>query len=115
MSLPPVPLPAGEAWPLESLVVPTPGGIASRVLARAGGGSATLFAFDAGQGLDEHLSPQDALVLVLAGALIVTLAGTPVEALPGTILRLPAGVPHAVEAREPSRMLLILLRDHLPA
>ena len=58
-------LPAGEACALETLIAPTPGGIASRILAKKGGGSVTLFAFDAGQGLTEHTSPFDALVLVL--------------------------------------------------
>ena len=104
-------LPTGEACRLESLVAPTPGGIASRILAKAAGGSVTLFAFGAGQGLTEHSSPFDALVLVLAGTLDVTIAGAPVEATPGTIVRLPAGVAHAVEARQPTRMLLVMLRD----
>jgi quercetin dioxygenase-like cupin family protein len=102
---------AGEACALETLIAPTPGGIASRILAKKGGGSVTLFAFDAGQGLTEHTSPFDALVLVLAGTLGVTIAGARVEATPGTIVRLPAGVPHAVEARQPARMLLVMLRD----
>jgi len=104
-------LPTGEACPLESLIAPTPGGIASRILAKAAGGSVTLFAFDAGQGLTEHTSPFGALVVVLAGTLGVTIAGAPVEATPGTIVRLPAGVPHAVEARQPTRMLLVMLRE----
>jgi quercetin dioxygenase-like cupin family protein len=104
-------LPAGEACHLEALIAPTPGGIASRVLAKTAGGSVTLFAFDAGQGLTEHTSPFDALVVVLAGTLGVAIAGAPVEATPGTIVRLPAGVPHAVEARQPTRMLLVMLRD----
>jgi quercetin dioxygenase-like cupin family protein len=104
-------LPAGEACHLEALIAPTPGGIASRVLAKTAGGSVALFAFDAGQGLTEHTSPFDALVVVLAGTLGVAIAGAPVEATPGTIVRLPAGVPHAVEARQPTRMLLVMLRD----
>ena len=107
----PTALPTGEACHLESLIAPTPGGIASRVLAKAAGGSVTLFAFDAGQGLTEHTSPFEALLVVLAGALGVTIAGAPVEATPGTIVRLPAGVPHAVEARQPTRVLLVMLRD----
>lgn len=111
MSSNPTALPTGEACRLELLIAPTPGGIASRVLAKAAGGSVTLFAFDAGQGLTEHTSPFDALVVVLAGTLGVTIAEAPVEATPGTIVRLPAGVPHAVEAREPTRMLLVMLRD----
>jgi quercetin dioxygenase-like cupin family protein len=93
------------------MVTPTPHGIASRVLARAAGGNVTLFAFDAGQLLEEHTSPFDALVLVLEGRLDLTIGGTSVRATPGTIVRMPGGVPHALEAPESARMLLIMLRD----
>jgi quercetin dioxygenase-like cupin family protein len=103
-------LPAAEALSLESLVTPTEQGIASRILAKAPGGNATLFAFDAGQGLTEHTSPFDALVMVLAGTLTLTIGGAAVHATPGTVVRMPAGVPHALEAGEPARMLLIMLR-----
>jgi quercetin dioxygenase-like cupin family protein len=99
-----------EALALQSLITPTEQGIASRVLARTSGGNVTLFAFDAGQGLTEHTSPFDALVLVLEGELTLTIGGEEVRALPGTIVRMPAAVPHAVDAPEPSRMLLIMLR-----
>jgi quercetin dioxygenase-like cupin family protein len=82
------------------------------VLAKAAGASVTLFAFDAGEGLSEHSTPFEALVLVLEGALTLTIGGAPVEATPGTIVRMPAQVPHAVQAAEPARMLLVMLRDH---
>jgi quercetin dioxygenase-like cupin family protein len=97
--------------PLDTLIAPTPGGIASRVLAKTGGGNVTLFAFDEGQELSEHTAPFDALVLVLAGAVLLTIGGVPVQATPGTIVRMPGGVPHALQAVEPSRMLLVMLRD----
>lgn len=103
-------LPPAEALPLQTLITPTARGIASRVLARAAGGTLTLFAFDAGEGLSEHSTPYDALVLVLEGALTLTIGGTPVQATPGTIVRLPAQVPHAVQADQASRMLLVMLR-----
>lgn len=103
-------LPAGEVLDLRSLVNSTPQGISSRILAKADGGNVTLFAFDAGQGLTEHTSPFDALVMVLEGALTLTIGGTPVVASPGTIVRLPANVPHAVDAAEASRMVLVMLK-----
>ena len=34
-------IPAASSLPLDSLIVPTPGGIASRILAKAAGGSLT--------------------------------------------------------------------------
>ena len=103
-------MPSAEALPIHSLITPTAGGIASRVLARTPGGNLTLFAFDAGEELAEHTAPFDALVLVLEGALDLTIGGTRVHATPGTIVRMPGGVSHAVEASEPARMLLLMLR-----
>jgi quercetin dioxygenase-like cupin family protein len=104
-------IPAAQALALASLVTPTEGGIASRVLARTPGGSITLFAFDAGQGLEEHTSPFEALVLVQEGSLALTIGGEKVKATPGAIVRMPGGVPHALEAPEPARMLLVMLRE----
>jgi quercetin dioxygenase-like cupin family protein len=104
-------IPPAEALPLPTLITPTVGGIASRVLAKTSGGNVTLFAFDAGQGLEEHTSPFDALVMVLEGSLALTIGGASVRATPGTIVRMPGGVPHAVDAPEPARMLLVMLRE----
>jgi quercetin dioxygenase-like cupin family protein len=104
-------IPAAEALPLAALIAPTPGGIASRVLAKTGGGSVTLFAFDEGEGLSEHTAPFDALALVLEGSLTLTMCGQTVEAIPGTIVRMPANEPHAVAATAAARLLLIMLRE----
>lgn len=104
-------IPAAESVALQALVALTPHGIASRVLARNGGGTVTLFAFDAGQGLSEHTAPFDALVLVVDGAFSLVIGGRVVEARAGEIVRMPANVPHAVDALEPSRMLLVMLRE----
>ncbi len=104
-------LPAGELFTLESLVNLTQQGIASRVLARTAAGNITLFAFDAGEELAEHTAPFDALALTLSGALRLTIGGRPVETTPQTVVLMPANVPHAVQAMEASRMLLIMLRE----
>ena len=104
-------LTAGELFTLESLVTPSAQGIASRVLARTAAGNITLFAFDAGEELSEHTAPFGALVLTLSGALTLTIGGVNVRTAPQTIVLMPANVPHAVCAAEPSRMLLIMLRE----
>lgn len=104
-------IPAAEALPLADLIAPAERGIASRVLAKNGGGNVTLFAFDAGEGLSEHTTPFDALVIVLDGQLSLTIGGSVVSAAPGTIVRMAANIPHAVDALEASRMLLIMLRE----
>jgi quercetin dioxygenase-like cupin family protein len=108
-------IPPAQALLLSTLITPTERGIASRVLAKTDGGNVTLFAFDAGQGLEEHTSPFDALVIVLEGALALTIGGAAVRATPGTIVRMPGAVPHAVDAPEPARMLLVMLRERKDA
>lgn len=104
-------IPPAEALALATLISPTEQGIASRVLAKTSGGTVTLFAFDEGQGLSEHTAPFDALAMVLAGALDLTIGHQPVRAISGTIVRMPANVPHALDATEPTRMLLVMLRE----
>src|SRR5688500_17653531 len=107
-------LPPAEAFTLNALITPTEHGIASRVLARASGGTVTPFPFAAGQDLSEHTAPFDALALVLEGALTLTIGGKGVAATPGTVVLMPANVPHALAASEPARMLLVMLRDAKP-
>lgn len=104
-------IPPTEALVLDALLAYADQGIASRVLAKTAGGNITLFAFDAGQGLSEHTAPFDALVFVLEGTLALTVGGHPVVATPGTVVRMPANVPHAVEATARTKMLLVMLRS----
>ncbi len=104
-------IPPGGALALDSLLAYAEQGIASRVLAKTAGGNVTLFAFDAGQGLSEHTAPFDALVFVLEGTLALTVGGQAVTGTPGTVVRLPANVPHALEARARAKMLLVMLRS----
>ena len=49
--------------------------------------------------------------MTLSGALTLTIGGKEVRALPATVVLMPANVPHAAQAAEPSRMLLIMLRE----
>jgi len=104
-------LPPGELFALDALVTPSAQGIASRVLARTAAGDITLFAFDAGEELSEHTAPFDALVLTLSGALVLTIGGRDVQTTPQSAVLMPANVPHVVRATDPSRMLLIMLRE----
>jgi len=104
-------IPIGDAVPIATLVTDTPGGIASRVLAKTAAGSVTLFALDRGEEISEHSAPFDALVLTLEGELTLTVGGRPIAAPAGTITVLPARIPHAVQAPARARMLLIMLRE----
>ena len=108
-------LPPAQALALQALINPTEHGISSRILAKTSGGNFTLFAFDSGQGLTEHTSPFDAYVMVLEGTLVLTIGGESVRATPGTIVRMPAGVPHGLEAPDPARMMLLMVRERTDA
>jgi len=83
----------------------------SRTVAKARGGTISLFAFDAGEELSEHTAPFDAFVQVLDGAVELTIGGEKVLARAGETVRMPAGVPHAVRAIERFKMLLSLVRE----
>ena len=102
---------ADQAVNLAGLIDYQEDSVVSRTLIEKKTGTVTLFAFDAGQGLTEHTTPFDALVMVLEGLVVLTIGGKPVEAVPGTLVLMPASVPHAVEGKEASRMLLIMLKD----
>jgi quercetin dioxygenase-like cupin family protein len=105
------PLASDRASVLIDLVGVAQGAIVSRVLAKSTGGNVTLFAFDRGQGLSEHTAPFDALVQVVDGTLDLTIGGHEVRLRAGEIVRMPADVPHALQAAEASRMVLTMLRD----
>jgi hypothetical protein len=81
---------------LVDLLDYAPGAVVSRVLAKASGGSVTLFAFEAGQELSEHAAPFDALVDVFDGEVELTIGGKPVMARSGETVLKAAGI-HPVE------------------
>jgi quercetin dioxygenase-like cupin family protein len=71
----------------------------------------TVFAFDEGQALSERSAPFDAIVQVIDGHLELSIGGVEVMAEGGELVSMPTGVPHALRAAAPSRMLLIMLRN----
>ncbi len=73
-------------------------------------GTLTLFSFDAGQGLSEHTAPYDAVVYIVEGEAEITLGGEPVLAREGQLVIMPAQVPHALKAKKPFKMMLIMIR-----
>ncbi len=103
-------IPAAEALDLVQLVDYADGSIVSREIAKNDAGTLTLFAFDAGQGLSEHSAPFDAIVHILDGEAQIIIDGKPVCATVGQLVVMPANVPHAVNAEQRFKMLLIMLR-----
>lgn len=86
------------------------GAVVSKVIHRDEDLDVTVFGFDAGEGLTEHLAARPAIVQVLSGRMRFTVDGEDLEAGPGFWLHMTAGTPHALAAVEPSLMLLTLVR-----
>lgn len=84
--------------------------VISRVLLKNSGGTITLFAFDAGEGLSEHKAPFEAFVEVVEGDAVITIDGVRYELSAGDSILLPANVPHAVEAVSRFKMLLVMIK-----
>lgn len=101
---------AAEVKQLVDLLQYQDSSIVSRVLLKNKGGTVTLFAFDAGEGLSEHTAPFDALVVVTDGDAQVEIAGESFRVRQGETIILPAHRPHAVKATTKFKMLLIMIR-----
>lgn len=104
-------LPAAEPVILAELVGYQDGSVVSRTLAKRNGGTVTLFAFDKGQSLSEHTAPFDALVQVLDGEAELVIGGKPISAGSGQTVLMPADIPHAVNAPNRFKMLLVMIRE----
>ncbi|MGE3140921.1 MAG: cupin domain-containing protein, partial [Thermoleophilia bacterium] len=90
----------GEAEPIPAT------GIHSQTVHSDDAIRVVLFGFAAGEELTEHTASRPATIQVLSGSFDLTLGGEPVEAPAGTWVHMTAGLPHALRAREPSRLLL---------
>ena len=86
------------------------GSIVSREIVKKPAGSVTVFAFDEGQGLSEHIAPFDALVQVLEGEAEITISGKTHHLKGGDLILMPAQQPHALKALRPYKMLLTMIR-----
>jgi quercetin dioxygenase-like cupin family protein len=100
-----------QAADLAGLIEYQEGSVVSRTLIDKKAGTVTLFAFDAGQGLSEHIAPFDALVYVFDGEAEVTISGKAVQLKAGEVTMLPAGKPHAVKAISRFKMMLVMVRS----
>jgi quercetin dioxygenase-like cupin family protein len=69
------------------------------------------FAFDKDQGLSEHTARFDALIQVLDGVAEITIGGMPHRLGKNEMILIPANVPHALNAVERFKMMLVMIRD----
>ena len=94
---------------MESLVKYQEGQVVSRTLAQGRNLSLTLFAFDKGEEISSHSSGGDAMVYLLDGEADITIGEKTFHVKKGETIVMPAGVPHALLAREQFKMLLVVV------
>jgi quercetin dioxygenase-like cupin family protein len=90
-------------------------GTLSRTIYRDDQVKAVLFSFDAGQELSEHTASMPAIIQIVQGQADLTLGAETVTVGPGAWVHMPAGLRHAIVARTPLVMLLLLLKERASA
>lgn len=100
----------GEVLNLVDMVEYSSGGVISKQVLKNPSGNITLFSFDKGQGLSEHTAPFDAVVQVLEGEARIFVGGNPNLVKAGEWIIMPANISHALQAVEPFKMLLTMIR-----
>jgi quercetin dioxygenase-like cupin family protein len=96
---------------LNGLVEYQEGTVVSRQILKTPGGSITCFAFDRGEGLSEHSTPHEALLHVVDGVASIEVSGVRHRVSRGQVIWLPASEPHAVQAEQRFKMVLVMLRS----
>jgi quercetin dioxygenase-like cupin family protein len=95
---------------LDALVNYQEASIVSRTIIDKKTGTLTLFAFSKGQALSEHTAPFDALVYVLDGEADVIISGNKHIVKQGEMIIMPANEPHALNAVQNFKMLLVMIK-----
>ncbi len=101
----------GQPMDLAELVDYQEGSVVSRTLVKRPSGTVTLFAFAKGEGLSEHTAPFDAMVCVLDGLAEIAISGKSMRVGTGEMVIMPANQPHALNAPERFKMLLVMIKS----
>ncbi|MDD3374791.1 MAG: cupin domain-containing protein [Candidatus Omnitrophica bacterium] len=96
---------------LADLVSYQDGSVVSKTLIKKETGTVTLFAFDQGQGLSEHIAPFDALVCVLDGQAEIMISNNLYVLKAGEMIILPVNEPHSLKAIKKFKMMLTMIRS----
>lgn len=94
---------------MENLVEYNKGQVVSKTLAQGKAVSMTLFAFDQGEEISSHASGGDAMVYILDGVSEITIGEDNFIVKKGETIVMPAGIQHALYAKEPFKMLLVVV------
>ena len=87
------------------------GAVVSKTIIKNQSGNISLFAFDKGQDLSEHIAPYDALVQIIDGTSEIIIDKKSYRLSQGQSIILPANVPHALQAIERFKMVLIMIKE----
>lgn len=102
---------AAQVQSLAGLVIYQTGSVVSKTLIDKKAGTVTLFAFDNGQGLSEHVAPFDALVAIIDGEAEIIISGKPFHLKTGEAIIMPANKSHALKATKKFKMMLVMIRS----
>lgn len=100
----------GKVFVASELVDYADGGVVSKELVHSNAGSVTLFSFDAGQGLSEHIAPFDAFIQVVDGEMLLNVEGTDNHIKAGESFVIPSGAAHSVKAEQRFKMIITMIR-----
>ena len=99
-----------EVLDINTLLDYQEGSVVSRMLINKKIGTVTLFSFDKGEGLSEHTAPFDALVYVFDGKAEIIISKKSYILEKGQMITMPANDPHALNALERFKMMLIMVK-----
>ncbi len=100
-----------KIFSMENSIEYSSGGVISKQVIKKQSGNVTLFSFDKDQGLTEHTSPYNAMVHLLDGEAEICIDGYPHHLKKGECIIMPAGLPHALHAIEPFKMVLTMIKQ----
>ncbi len=101
----------GHEMNVSALVDYQEGSVVSREVIGKKTGTVTIFAFDEGQGLSEHMAPFDAMVYIVEGEANIDIDQKPHHLKAGDMIIMPANHPHALQAVKQFKMLLTMIRS----
>jgi quercetin dioxygenase-like cupin family protein len=83
--------------------------VVSKELLKSSAGSVTLFAFDQGEGLSDHQTSYNAMIMVIEGKILFTLGSKTHELSAMDYLILQPHTAHSLSAQTQAKMLLIMI------
>ena len=86
------------------------GSVVSKEIVKGKTSNVTVFAFAKGEGLKEHSAPFDALVTIIDGTAEISISGKKHTLSTGEMIVMPANEPHALQALEQFKMMLVMIR-----